>query len=181
MGNLRYIVTSYKSPDLDGVACMYAYSEFINKVGAKANYCVFGEVQNEAKIVCEKFRIELKGVEKIEGNDKVIIVDTNDPKIISNEIRYENVTEIVDHHIPCEEMKKFTDANIQIEYVGAAATLIAERYRNQKIAISRESAILLYYGIISNTVNLKAKVTTQRDIEMTKWLQEKCEEINIDK
>lgn len=31
-----------------------------------------------------------------------------------------------------------------------------------------EIATLLYYGIVSNTINFKAKVTTQRDLEMAK-------------
>lgn len=46
------------------------------------------------------------------------------------------------------------------------------------IKISRESAILLYYGIISNTMNLKIKLTSQKDIEMANWLKQQTPEIN---
>ena len=66
---------------------------------------------------------------------------------------------------------------IQIELIGAAATLVAERFKNENIDISRESAILLYYGIISNTMNLKIKLTSQKDIEMANWLKSKVPEI----
>ena len=29
----KRIVTSYEEPDLDGVSSMYAYSEYLNKIG----------------------------------------------------------------------------------------------------------------------------------------------------
>ena len=40
---------------------------------------------------------------------------------------------------------------------------------------------MLYYGIISNSINLKANVTAQKDIEMTNWLKEQCDEISEEK
>lgn len=36
----------------------------------------------------------------------------------------------------------------------------------------------MYYGIISNTMNLKIKMTTKRDIEMAEWLKSLVPEIN---
>ena len=39
----------------------------------------------------------------------------------------------------------------------------------------------MYYGIISNSVNLKAKVTTKKDIEMANWLSAQCKEIDKEK
>ena len=62
--------------------------------------------------------------------------------------------------------------------IGAVCTIIAEMFKNNNIGISRESAILLYYGIISNTVNLKSKITTQKDVDMLEWLKHQCDEID---
>ena len=62
--------------------------------------------------------------------------------------------------------------------MGAVCTIIAEMFKENNIDISRESAILLYYGIISNTVNLKSKVTTERDINILEWLKSQCNEID---
>ena len=47
-------------------------------------------------------------------------------------------------------------------------------FKYNNIELSRESAILLYYGIISNTINLKSKVTTARDISILNYLKEYC-------
>ena len=73
------------------------------------------------------------------------------------------------------------DIKIQIEMTGAAATLVAERFKNNNIDISRESAILLYNGIISNTMNLKISMTTQKDKDMAHWLKQKYPEITEEK
>ena len=90
----------------------------------------------------------------------------------------ENVVEIIDHHKKREWLTWNEKVNIQIELIGSAATLIAEKFKNENIEISKEAAILLYYGIISNTMNLKIKMTSKKDIEMAEWLKGKVPEIN---
>ena len=64
-----------------------------------------------------------------------------------------------------------------IEQIGAVCTIIAEYFKKYDIEISRESAILLYYGIVSYTVNCASSVTTKRDKEMANCLSEKCSEV----
>lgn len=176
---MEYTVTSYCSPDLDGISCMYAYAEFLNKIGKKANYYIEGNIKKEIEIVCELFNISLKR-EEILG-EKIIIVDTNSILDVSKKISADMVVEIVDHHTKSKECEKLKNVTLQIEKVGAAATLIAEKFKQNKVEISRNSSILLYYAIISNTINLKSNTTCIRDIEIIKWLKEKCMEIDDSK
>lgn len=177
---MNYIVTSYVNPDLDGTACMYAYSEFLRKTGRNSNFYIEGKPMQEAEIVCDIFQIDLKPATKIEKEDKVIVTDTNWLSTIPF-VNLEKIVEFIDHHKITESREICKNAKFQIEMVGAACTLIAERFQKNQVEISRESAILLYYGIVSNTINFKAKVTTQRDLEMAKWLKEKCSEISDEK
>lgn len=176
-GNRNIAVTSYIGPDLDGISSMYAYSEFLNKTGKKANYYICGEPKKEVEIVCDMFGIKLNEYENINLNDRdIIILDTNDINSLSLNINILNVVEIIDHHIESESIRDFKNAKIHIEIIGAVATLIAEKFYKQSVPISRESAILLYYGIISNSINLKAPITSVKDIEMANWLKEQCKE-----
>lgn len=177
---MNYIVTSYENPDLDGTSCMYAYSEFLRKMGKCSDFYIAGNPMQEVGIVCDIFNIVLNPAQKIGEEDKVIIVDLNDVEYMPVE-KLENVVEVIDHHLKQDNCNRCQNAKFQIEMVGAAATLVAERFFKNNVEISRESAILLYYGIISNTINLKAKVTTNRDLEMAKWLKEKCSEISDEK
>lgn len=174
---MRKIVTTYINPDIDGISLMYAYTELLRKKGEQAEYYFEGTMKKEAEIVLQKFNIKLNTAMRIENEDKIVLVDTNYlteiPKVIENE----NIVEIIDHHNKDSWLESRNDIKVQIELIGAAATLVAERFKNENIKISRESAILLYYGIISNTMNLKIKLTSQKDIEMANWLKQQTPEI----
>lgn len=174
---MRKVVTTYINPDMDGIALMYAYTEFLRKRGEQADYYFEGTMKKEAEIVLNKFNIKLNNVMRIEDKDKIVLVDTNYLTEIPKTIKKENIVEIIDHHNRDSWLENRNDINVQIELIGAAATLVAERFKNENIEISRKSAILLYYGIISNTMNLKIKLTNQKDIEMAKWLKQQAQEI----
>lgn len=174
---MKYVLTSYREPDMDGVSCAYGYSEYLNKMGKAAGYYLEGRPKNEVEIVCNKFKISLGSMTEGEArNKKYIIVDTNLFSDIPSFIDCKDIVEIVDHHIAYQNIQMYENATIQIEQVGAAATLVVEKYMENKIEISKEAATLLYYGIISNTINLKSNVTTTRDIKAINWLKEQ----NID-
>ena len=166
-------IVSYNMPDMDGVSCMYAYSELLNKLGKKCAYIIDGKPKKEVEIVCDIFNIELDYSNKLKKDDKIILVDTNEINEISHNLNFDNIIEIIDHHHKSEKLNLMPNANFQIEKVGAAATLIAEKFKLYKIEISLNAAILLYYGIILNTMNLHSNTTTERDEKMANWLSEK--------
>lgn len=177
---MKKIVTSYEEADLDGVASSYAYNEYLNKIGENSDYYIYGTPKKEVLIVCDIFGIKLNGAEEIEENQDVIIMDANNIEEFKF-VKPENIIEIIDHHKKNPSCELCIRAKIHIETLGAVATIVAEKFRDNNVSISRESAILLYYAIISNSINLKAKVTNIRDIEMTKWLEKQCSEISKEK
>ena len=178
---MRKIVTSYIKPDIDGISSMYAYAELLRKMGYNAEYYYEGQARKEVQIVLETYGIKLKIVSQIFSDDEVILVDTNGLRNLPKAINANQIKEVIDHHKMNEWLSKQRDIKIQIEMIGAAATLVAERFKNNNIDISRESAILLYNGIISNTMNLKISMTTQKDKEMAHWLKQKYPEITEEK
>ena len=174
---MRKVITSYINPDMDGIALMYSYCEYLRKNGEDAYYYFEGTYKKEVGIVLDKFNITLKPTDKILADDEIILVDTNYLEEISKSIIKDNIVEVIDHH----NREKWIDecgVKAQIDPIGAASTIVAERFKKNNIDISRESAILLYYGIISNTMNLKIKLTNQRDIDMANWLKGLAPEIN---
>lgn len=178
---MRKVVTTYINPDMDGISLMYAYTEFLRKKGEDAAYYFEGTMKKEAEIVLEMFNIKLENIDEINEDDEIVLVDTNFISEISNKIKKDKIVEIIDHHKKDDWVDENKNLKVQIEPIGAAATLVAERYKNENIDISKESAILLYYGIISNTMNLKIKLTNKKDIDMANWLREKAPEITEEK
>lgn len=122
------------------------------------------------------FKIKLNSSKGLNSDDKIILVDTNEPDELAEKINLKNITEIIDHHHISEKIKYMSNVKSQIEKVGAAATLVAERYKNSNIEISKNATILLYYGIVSNTMNFNANTTTDRDKVMANWLKENANE-----
>lgn len=91
------IITSYEKPDLDGVSTMYAYAEYLNKIGTKSSYYVWGVPKKEVAIVCDMFNISLEGVTSIEENqseEKIEEIFTLKSKIEDKDLRVEMEAEI---------------------------------------------------------------------------------------
>lgn len=167
----KVVVTSYTEPDLDGFSCAVAYAEFLNKTGVSAVVRIFGNPHVEAAYLLQKFGFKIEE-DKTAPLDRVVLVDASELRDLDQFIRPENVIEIIDHR-KFNDSASFKNAKVQIEYVGSAATLIAEKFYKNNMDISVPSATLLYGAIVSNTLNFRAKVTTERDRQMAEWLNHK--------
>jgi manganese-dependent inorganic pyrophosphatase len=166
------LVTCYVNPDLDGYAGTFAYAELLNKQGIIAELGIIGEPHEEVKYVLNRFKITPAPLIESDSNyEQVILVDASDISGLEAKVSPEKVIEIIDHR-QVNEADKFPQASVQIELVGAAATLVAEKFKASGYESSEAAALLLYSAIISNTLNFKAGVTTSRDQEMAKWLRE---------
>ena len=168
----KVLITSYTNPDVDGVSCAFAYAELLQKQGQDAIAGIFGTPHPEAQFVLDKFNIgKIVNAELLlEKYSNIIFVDASDLNALPTQIRPEQIVEIIDHR-KLNETEKFFNAKTQIELVGSCATLIAEKFYQQKVAISKESAVLLYSAIVSNTINFKSNITTDRDKTMAEWLK----------
>lgn len=138
---MRKIVTSYINPDMDGISLMYAYTEYLRNNGESAEYYFEGTLKKEVQIILDKFNIKLENIEDIKEDDEIVLVDTNYLRELSNKIKPENIVEIIDHHNREDWIDNYNDIKVDIELIGAAATLVAERFKNNNVPISRESAI----------------------------------------
>lgn len=164
------LVTSYTNPDLDGVAGAIAYAEFLQKTDKDAIVGIIGEPHDEAKYIFNYFDFQFPElIVNADNFDEVILVDASDLNVLEGKIIPEKVIEIIDHR-KTHEADKFPKAKVQIELVGAVATLVAERFMQSDVEISKESAILLFSAIISNTLNFKGSITTERDKKVAEWL-----------
>lgn len=169
----KTLVTSYYGPDLDGVACSFAYAEFLKNNNTPAVVGVFETPRAEARFVLDRFHVEapMDAKKLLSKDPDIILVDASDRRGISKAIDPLRVTEIIDHR-KIHRAHEFPNAKLQIEPVGAAATLVAERFFTADQAPTKTSAALLYAAIISNTVNFQAGVTTDRDRKAADKLQE---------
>jgi len=165
------LVTCYVNPDLDGFACTFAYTYFLNQTGVKATPSISGKHHNEADYILSEYKLNFDTKERNpEEYENIILVDSSDLDGIDARIDPNKVIEIVDHR-KINMAERFPNAKTQIEIVGAAATLIAEKFLDNNIRLPKNIATLVYGAILSNTLNFQAKVTTDRDKKIASLLK----------
>ena len=165
------IVTSYKNPDLDGVASMIALADYLaTTLKVAVSPIVFGVLDLETIYVLDLLGIgHPRIVSECPHTDTVYLVDTHHLRQIKGTVAPESVVQIYDHH-PSGDPDAFPYARIVNEQVGAVATIIAELFRSGSVPVEGKICALLYAGIVSNTLNFTAPTTTGRDLEITQWL-----------
>ncbi|MCX6795147.1 MAG: DHH family phosphoesterase [Candidatus Falkowbacteria bacterium] len=172
------LVTPKINPDLDGVACAYALVKILNANDPGNKYLagIFGEPQSEANFLLEKFQLKSGLVfDPVDHFDQFIIVDASDIIGMPQAIRALDVVEVIDHRSVTQAKELFPQAKIQIEAVGAAATLIVEKAQALEFSLDLGSLTLLFGAIYSNTLNLQPSIATERDLAALRFCEEQSD------
>ena len=144
---MRAVVCSYINPDLDGVACSIAV-EILER--PKWSACVLGALDAETSLVLHDLGFTFPpSVNGWDAVDEIWLVDTHHASQLPPDLPESRVTRITDHH-PGGNPSRYANADIQNEHVGAAATLVAERFLESKVTIPVDVAMLLQAAIVSN-------------------------------
>jgi len=159
------VVTSEKKYiDIDAFASCIAYRELLRLQGKDA-VAITGAVINES--VAPSLR-KLAGFDTYElrGDEDFVVFDVSNPEFLDETVDKGRIIELVDHHAGFEGC--WGDVKlVQIEKIGAVATVVFERYREAGMLerLRPGLAKLLMAAILDNTLNFKAKTVTERDKE----------------
>lgn len=152
--------------DIDAYASMIVYKEYLKAKGIEC-VAISNSILNDS-IPSSILNMDYKLDNYIPSkNDNFIILDVSEPTMLDKSVSNKNVIEIIDHHFGYEEYwNSLLGEKAQIEQVGAVATLIYEKVLNNHLEniISIDLAKILLAAILDNTLNLKARITTSRDI-----------------
>lgn len=169
----KILVTAKVNPDLDGTSCTLAYTDLLNQLGINADGIVSGSPQSEVKYFIDKQNIQIptRQDEPSDEWSEFILVDASSMKGMPKAVIADKVKESIDHRSG-EPEKEFPNAKIQNDLIGAAATIIVERFIKNDKQIRPDHAKLLYGAIYHNTLNFIATNTSQRDRDAAKYLEE---------
>lgn len=106
------------------------------------------------------------------ANKQFILVDHNEKKQSISDIEYADIIEIVDHHRigDIETDKPIIFRNMT---VGSCCTIIGLMFQEANIEMSKTTAQLICYGMISDTMNFNSPTCTPVDKMLAKQLEEK--------
>ncbi len=160
------ITAGQKYNDIDALACAIAYQELLALQGTPAQAVLSGPLNNSVTALARQDKLNFTAEYSPNLDDTFVLVDISNPEFVSNFVNVDKVVGVFDHHYGHEEFwKEKIGANSKIEMIGAAATLIFEEFKNSGLLskISKESANLLSFAIVSNTLNFTIDITDQRD------------------
>lgn len=165
---VRLVVTSGSSYiDIDVLACSLALNHLNILLGYDSISCHTGEMNSS---IPEKYKLRVsklyENTAPTSKNCKYILVDVSNPKFFEKFVVFNDIIEIYDHHFGFENFwENILGSSSTINHVGSCATLIWEKYVELNLTNKMPSLLieLIYLAVVSNTLNLKAFITTRRD------------------
>lgn len=164
---MKIVTTGDSFIDIDAYACAVAYAELLQRQGVDA--CAY-----TSAVLNESISKTVRGWSAPISRDLVpskqdtfVIVDLSDPKYVDRVVDLSRVEEVIDHHVGFEDYwRDRIGEAARIEFIGAACTLVFEGWQKAGLLykMSQVSARLLVCGILDNTLNFGANVTTERDV-----------------
>lgn len=161
------VVTAGKAfIDIDAYAGCITYAELLNLCGINAVAATTAPLNESITSTVLSWGGSIKIGYQSTDTDEFILVDISDPTHIDTFVTENKITEVIDHHTGHEAYwHERIGSKARIEFIGAACTQIYELWveAGKVDQMSVASARLLITGILDNTLNFKAQITTERD------------------
>lgn len=160
------ITSGRKYIDIDAYSSIIAYRELLKKQYGDNVFAATTAVPNRSvpQLILD-LDYHLDSFVKSDDT-KYVVLDVSNPDFFDETITTENLIEIIDHHTGFEKYwSNYPSIKTQIEFIGSVCTLIYEKIiQSEHIEIlDTDLCKLLIAGILDNTLNLKASITTDRD------------------
>lgn len=135
MNRQHIVVGGSAYADIDVLACISAYAQLLKLKGFLAQGIITGPWNETISHSIRQWKTEIvQNFLPSAHPCNFILVDISDPKFIEQFVEVEKVIEVFDHHHGYEAFWKERLPNATfIEYVGACATLIWERFKREFI------------------------------------------------
>lgn len=163
---MKIVTSGLAFLDIDAYAGIVAYAELLKLQGIEAVSYSSATMNASIPPTVRSWDVPLITDYEPTENDTFVVIDVSEPHYLDRVVDVNRVEEVIDHHLGNEAFwGERIGSKATIEFVGAACTQIYERWVNAGLVdqMSETSARLLISGILDNTLNFKAKVTTKRD------------------
>jgi inorganic pyrophosphatase len=163
---MKVVTSGLSFLDIDAYAGCIAYAELLDLQGIDAIAFSSANVNESVTRTIRSWNAPLVTNYKPTSYDSFILIDVSEPEYLEKIVDINRVEEVIDHHVGYE---KFWEEKIglksNIEFIGAACTQVYESWVKAGLfdQMTEMSARLLVSGILDNTLNFKANVTTERD------------------
>ena len=158
------LVFGHKSTDTDSTGSPLIWEWFLNHTGIGAKAALLGDPNTEAKFVAKRWGFDLPEVIKdVENEQSCVIVDTNNPAELPDNIGNADVLAIIDHHKLAGGLETKNPINITIRPLACTATIMHQMMGEHAKHMPEGVKGLMLSCILSDTLAFRSPTTTEMD------------------
>ncbi len=163
---MRIITSGRPYIDSDAYGGCVAYSELLNLQGVKARAVSSSRLNTSIPASMQAWGAAMDLEYRPSADDTFTLIDVSDEGHFDAMVDPTKIDEVIDHHLGHESYwRERIGEGTDIEFVGSACTMIFERWQHAGLLskMSQTAARVLICGILDNTLNFGADITTDRD------------------
>lgn len=163
-------VFGHQSPDTDCTGSAIVWAWYLNEhTGADAVPFVLGPLNKETEFVLSRFAVESPALlESVAAGDSVVIVDTNNPQELFENINETDILQIIDHHKLVGGLTTEGPIDITLRALASTASVIYDLIGEEELP--EHIAGILLSCILSDTLEFRSPTTTPQDKDIAEKL-----------
>lgn len=159
------LVFGHKSPDTDSTGSPLIWAWYLSEVAnTPAKAVLLGEPNTEAAFMLRHWGLtKPEIIADVTAEDKVVIVDTNNPAELPPSINEARIQAIIDHHMLVGGLKTKSPIDITIRPLACTATIMHDLIGTALARAPREIKGAMLTCILSDTLEFRSPTTTPHD------------------
>ena len=159
------LVFGHKSPDTDSTGSPIAWAWYLSEVkNTPAKAVLLGEPNTEAAFMLRHWGLDKPAIiADVTADDKVVIVDTNNPAELPPSINDAKIQAIIDHHMLVGGIKTKTPIDITIRPLACTATIMHDLMGADVAKAPKAIKGAMLTCILSDTLEFRSPTTTAHD------------------
>ncbi len=165
------LVFGHKSPDTDSTGSPLIWEWFLTHTGHDAKAVLLGEPNTEAAFMLERWNLaKPEIISDVEAGQECVIVDTNNPAELPENINAADVRAIIDHHKLVGGLETAGPIDITIRPLACTATIMHDLMGEHAGHMPESIKGAMLSCILSDTLEFRSPTTTGADQSLAEKL-----------
>ncbi|WP_298360079.1 manganese-dependent inorganic pyrophosphatase [uncultured Litoreibacter sp.] len=165
------LIFGHKSPDTDSTGSPLIWEWFMNHQGGDARAVLLGEPNTEAAFVLDRWNLAKPAIiDTLDNEQTCIVVDTNNPAELPDNINSADIQAIIDHHKLVGGLETAGPIDITIRPLACTATIMHDLMGHHAGHMPDNIKGAMLSCILSDTLEFRSPTTTDTDRKLAESL-----------
>jgi len=158
-------IFGHKGPDTDATCSALIWEWYLKGPQQKdAQAYILEPANTEAAFVLKRWGVDMPEIlGTLNADDEVVIVDTNNPAVLPDNINETNIAEVIDHHPLTGGLKTKASIKFTIRPIAATATVMSWLIGRNMDEMPDPIKGLMLSCVLSDTLEFRSPTTTPTD------------------